>query len=239
MSQNQLSKYMLYAIGEIVLVVLGILIALSINTWNEKRKSDKVADEVYRNLLTSLEQDSLEVQRTIELLTKSLETQKKLITSTSPDFTNELDQSALDELVHDVFQGVMSFFPKTGVYDLIISNNSMDLLKSKKVKPLLINLYDFQYKRYQNVDAIIDNKYHYHLGSVIRKKIGYIGEYNSDSEFQVVKRPDRRLFNENYDELVSECRDVYGILSTGNNYLIEIKSSIHELMELIRDEVNQ
>lgn len=36
-SENKLSKYLLYAIGEIVLVVIGILIALSINNWNEGR----------------------------------------------------------------------------------------------------------------------------------------------------------------------------------------------------------
>jgi hypothetical protein len=37
--ENKFSKYLLYAIGEIVLVVIGILIALQINTWNEVKKS--------------------------------------------------------------------------------------------------------------------------------------------------------------------------------------------------------
>ncbi len=38
LTENKFSKYLLYAIGEIVLVVIGILIALQINTWNENRK---------------------------------------------------------------------------------------------------------------------------------------------------------------------------------------------------------
>lgn len=38
LTENKFSKYLLYAIGEIVLVVIGILIALSINNWNEKSK---------------------------------------------------------------------------------------------------------------------------------------------------------------------------------------------------------
>ena len=38
LSDNKFSKYLVYAIGEIVLVVIGILIALSINNWNENNK---------------------------------------------------------------------------------------------------------------------------------------------------------------------------------------------------------
>jgi hypothetical protein len=38
LTENKFSKYVLYAIGEIVLVVIGILIALSINNWNEQHK---------------------------------------------------------------------------------------------------------------------------------------------------------------------------------------------------------
>ena len=37
LTENKFSKYLIYAIGEIILVVIGILIALSINTWNERR----------------------------------------------------------------------------------------------------------------------------------------------------------------------------------------------------------
>lgn len=39
LSENKFSKYLLYAIGEIVLVVIGIPIALQINNWNEQRKA--------------------------------------------------------------------------------------------------------------------------------------------------------------------------------------------------------
>ncbi|NNL82603.1 MAG: hypothetical protein HKP28_04380 [Winogradskyella sp.] len=38
MEQNKTGKYFKYAIGEIILVVIGILIALQINNWNEQRK---------------------------------------------------------------------------------------------------------------------------------------------------------------------------------------------------------
>jgi|TARA_R110002020_G_scaffold396281_1_gene606303 sensor domain CHASE-containing protein len=41
LSESKFSRYLLYAIGEIILVVIGILIALQINTWNEERKLDR------------------------------------------------------------------------------------------------------------------------------------------------------------------------------------------------------
>lgn len=51
--KNGLGSYLLYAIGEIVLVVAGILIALSINNWNEERTHKKQL----RNIFISLEED--------------------------------------------------------------------------------------------------------------------------------------------------------------------------------------
>jgi len=55
LTENKFSKYLLYAIGEIVLVVIGILIALQINNWNEFNKDRKQERKVLTELLTSLE----------------------------------------------------------------------------------------------------------------------------------------------------------------------------------------
>lgn len=240
LTENKFSKYLLYAIGEITLVMIGILLALQVNNWNENRKSKIMANEVYFNLLTSLKQDSIEVKRTIYSLDKSLEKQRKLIVNGSNRFPNELnDQDTLDKMLGEIVLGVMSFFPKTGVYDLVTSNNGMDLLKSNEIKSLLINLYDFQYKRYETLDATIDIKYHNHLGPVIRKKIGFIGEFNSDSEFTIMNHVDPILFHQHYPELVAECRDIYGMLSTGKNNLKLISTSINELIKLINNELKK
>ena len=50
MEQNKTGKYFKYAIGEIVLVVIGILIALQINTWNETRKNKAKEMKILINL---------------------------------------------------------------------------------------------------------------------------------------------------------------------------------------------
>lgn len=60
LSENKFSKYLLYAIGEIVLVVFGILIALGINNWNENRKSKLAEKIVLNNIYKNLGIDSIQ-----------------------------------------------------------------------------------------------------------------------------------------------------------------------------------
>ena len=49
LKKNKTGKYLKYAIGEIVLVVIGILIALSINNWNENKKNINQVEKAFRN----------------------------------------------------------------------------------------------------------------------------------------------------------------------------------------------
>ena len=55
--ENKTGKYFKYAVGEIVLVVVGILIALSINNWNEKRKIKQKETVILKEFLTSINSD--------------------------------------------------------------------------------------------------------------------------------------------------------------------------------------
>ncbi|NRD21844.1 hypothetical protein HNV10_01235 [Winogradskyella litoriviva] len=57
LSEGKTGKYFKYAIGEIVLVVIGIVIALQINNWNEKRKSDNILENYYHQIVTELAKD--------------------------------------------------------------------------------------------------------------------------------------------------------------------------------------
>jgi len=57
MNQNKNTKYLKYAIGEIVLVVIGILIALSINNWNEERLTKHQIKSNLTNLSSAIKQD--------------------------------------------------------------------------------------------------------------------------------------------------------------------------------------
>lgn len=56
LAKNKFSKYLLYAIGEIVLVVIGILIALQINNWNQSKQESNKEKVYLRNVEADLKQ---------------------------------------------------------------------------------------------------------------------------------------------------------------------------------------
>jgi hypothetical protein len=65
---NKFSKYLLYAVGEIILVVIGILIALQINTWNQERKDRIKENEILLDLVENLEINKKILEENIEKL---------------------------------------------------------------------------------------------------------------------------------------------------------------------------
>lgn len=100
--ENKNTKYFKYAIGEIVLVVIGILIALQINNWNEARKIKEKERQVLTEIISDLEHTTLDLDRvlskrtnnlnktinSIKLIIDVLETNKKYVDSYAYDFRN-------------------------------------------------------------------------------------------------------------------------------------------------------
>ncbi|WP_104736414.1 DUF6090 family protein [Hanstruepera ponticola] len=86
--ENKTGKYFKYAIGEIILVVIGILIALQINNWNEGRKNSYMLGQYTNNLIEDLRKDSLDLSQRIKgikadsMLLSSFE--KRVSNSTKP-----------------------------------------------------------------------------------------------------------------------------------------------------------
>ncbi len=68
LNEGKTSKYFKYAIGEIVLVVIGILIALQINNWNEQRKENQFERKVLKEILSDTEEDIIETNNGIKSL---------------------------------------------------------------------------------------------------------------------------------------------------------------------------
>jgi len=71
METGKTGKYLKYAIGEIVLVVIGILIALQINNWNNQEQEHKFEKKVLHEILTDTEEDLKEMSDALNALKES------------------------------------------------------------------------------------------------------------------------------------------------------------------------
>ena len=65
LSENKLGRYLFYALGEIILVVVGILIALQINIWNENRKKEILELSLLREMKSNLKSDISDIEENI------------------------------------------------------------------------------------------------------------------------------------------------------------------------------
>ena len=65
-------RYLKYAIGEIILVVIGILIALQINNWNEEKKSNQQLDDFLILMLDELSQDKKFLEKGLSKLDRNV-----------------------------------------------------------------------------------------------------------------------------------------------------------------------
>ncbi len=79
LSENKFSKYLIYAIGEIVLVVIGILIALSINNWNEERKSREQEKKIIAKLIVDLKWNLSEIEHINRFTLSSLKSSQTIL----------------------------------------------------------------------------------------------------------------------------------------------------------------
>ena len=66
LSEGKTGKYLKYAIGEIILVVIGILIAVSINNWNEARKDKIKEQKVLKTLRSDFKSNIIQLQDNID-----------------------------------------------------------------------------------------------------------------------------------------------------------------------------
>ncbi|MFD1063460.1 hypothetical protein ACFQ1Q_09405 [Winogradskyella litorisediminis] len=135
--KNKFKKYLVYAIGEIFLVVIGILLALSINNWNSNRIKDKIIRNYYERIISELNQEIISAerqkkqnhklisynQRALKILNSknsdSLDILKDLLGATATNWISEysfpitdefLNQNFLSEIKNDSLKANFKYF---------------------------------------------------------------------------------------------------------------------------------
>ena len=141
MEKNKTGEYLKYAIGEIVLVVIGILIALSINNWNENRKENIVEFKILQTLNNDLQTDILNIKGMIKSDSLVIESNKQLIIVLKDNQSNY--NSSIDTMFGRINRYDV-FFPQKDGYKFL-NSKGLEILRNDNLKSEIVNLYDFQY----------------------------------------------------------------------------------------------
>ncbi|WP_242157299.1 DUF6090 family protein [Aestuariivivens sediminis] len=146
MSQNRFSNYLLYAIGEIILVVVGILIALSINNWNEDKKERQKEIKSLVELKDNLKSN-------IDEFNKFMSNQNRYIENISQIVKYKESNLNYHDSISKYFSGI-GFLEQINItissYETM-KTYGLDLISSDSLRLEIIELYDVHYNHFERL----------------------------------------------------------------------------------------
>ncbi|PTM03466.1 MAG: hypothetical protein DA407_13995 [Bacteroidetes bacterium] len=137
MERGKTSKYLKYAIGEIILVVIGILIALQINNWNEIRKTRTTEITFLKNIKADLELNLVSLDEFIISRQEAVKSSKLII-----DYFNNPNSINLNNFnLHSI--NVMVWFPfqqNDNTYQELLNSGKLSIISNKDIKDQMQNM---------------------------------------------------------------------------------------------------
>jgi hypothetical protein len=138
--ENKTRKYFKYAVGEIVLVVIGILIALQINNWNNQRIENKQEISILKEILVNLKKDVINLNSKIGFNLNKEKANKEVMNHLKQKIpiTDSL------KLFYGTLNGRGNFEPITVAYENL-KTRGVDIIKNDSLRIAISELYDFKY----------------------------------------------------------------------------------------------
>lgn len=130
MNENKTGKYLKYAIGEIILVVIGILIALQINNWNSIQKDIAKEQQILLSLQAEFKQNIEELSFDHHVNMGSINAVKTLL---NLDKTTEFETKTIDSLLGQAFN-FATFDARLGVINDISSSGNLELIRDVELR---------------------------------------------------------------------------------------------------------
>lgn len=136
-TENKFSKYLLYAIGEIILVVIGILIALQLNNLNERNKNAAKEIEMLNDFKASLEVDLINFNRALVQGEKSKSSMEIILAHLEADLPYSDSLKVHFGLTTDTWTAQVN----VSVFESLKSEG-LTLISNKELRQELVRLYD-------------------------------------------------------------------------------------------------
>ena len=133
------SKYLKYAVGEVILVVIGILIALQVNNWNEYRKEKVEEKKILLSLHNEISNNLESLQVVIEEKNKIIDVNQYIIDNTGKNGEWK-SMKPLDSLMNYISLSGWIFVPQNGVLNEIINSGKLLLIENDLIKNEIASL---------------------------------------------------------------------------------------------------
>jgi len=131
--ENKVTNYLKYAFGEIILVVVGILIAVSINNWNERLKNKTSEQELLISLLQEFETNLEILNKTIQTNTTISETCVKIGEFTGPSLTN-INEKEISQYMMEAFKNEAKYIPNNGIINEANNSGKLSLISDSNLR---------------------------------------------------------------------------------------------------------
>ncbi len=172
LSENKFSKYMVYAIGEIFLVVIGILIALQINNWNERKKLKKQEVEALNEILSDLESNISKFEVTLNGANRPGN-----ISNTITSLNILIDHLSSEQIYHDSLEkhfGIATYSLnninyKTSGYESL-SSIGLDLINNTKLRSEIGEYFSSSVEIPKSVSEGLNNEFENYMLDYLRKE---------------------------------------------------------------------
>ncbi|WP_400076937.1 DUF6090 family protein [Winogradskyella sp. R77965] len=138
METGKTGKYFKYALGEIILVVIGILIALQVNNWNTKRNESKASENLMNRLLLESHKNQEALDANIKRIESLITDSERLLQFMGNDFTNT-NEKTIDTLIYSVLESPNLNY-KSSTLDEALSSGAISLIASDSLRDFLYQI---------------------------------------------------------------------------------------------------
>ena len=141
MKKNKTGKYLKYAIGEIILVMVGILLALQVSNWNQQR----IAQNKEKVLLSELHQEFVENKAQFDIVVSKHQLSKDACKTLINKFPIDLESMKVDSIPVTIFWDLKkkwTFNPSQGIINSLVSTSSFELISDPDLRKLLVSWND-------------------------------------------------------------------------------------------------
>ena len=237
-AENKVMAYLRYAIGEILLVVIGILIALQVNNWNENRKEHLIEIKYLKNLKHDLQSDSTDLVYYKNIRVGQANAARELIELAKTK--NVSDVFKLDSLYTTVALW-WEFVPNNNTFEELRSSGNLKLLRNDSIKNLLLDLNkenedlvssrNHMRREYENYLYDQKNSLVNFLDVNDPERIKNIIDWYYPNKESVKKNTEK--IKEQYRLLFNDTLFINGLALTAGNLLWLIKDDYNKMQEIV------